>query len=216
MGGMTDRITQADIVGACLTLLAAGGLHALAMRGIASELGIQQSALYWHFDNKQQLLAAVADEIVSSVDLTEGGDWSTRVVVLASRLRGELLRFPDGAELVATTFAFRLGARQPFWQFTEELVRGGLPLSDAEIGASVLLYFVLGYATDEQQHQQAAALGAIEHGDDSEGAEVASGNRFERGLGLIVAGLDVQIRNASTKWHDASQRCTGAGNERIR
>jgi len=68
---MTDRITQEDIVRVCLTLLAAGGLHALAMRRIAGELGIQQSALYWHFDNKQQLLAAVADEIVSPVELSD-------------------------------------------------------------------------------------------------------------------------------------------------
>jgi len=56
----------------------------------------------------------------------------------------------------------------------------------------VLLYFVLGYTTDEQQHQQAATIGAIKYHLDG---EAASDDRFVRGVRLIVARLDVQIRN---------------------
>ncbi|MDZ7677378.1 MAG: TetR family transcriptional regulator [Acidimicrobiales bacterium] len=190
---MTDRITPADVVGVALELLAHGGLHALAMRRIATELGVQQSALYWHFDNKQQLLAAVADQVVAPVSVPASADWSTRVEALASRLRDELLRYPDGAELVATAFAFRLGARQPFRQFADELAGGGLGLDDAEIAASVLLHFVLGYVTDEQQHHQAAALGAIDPAGDGHDTQ-STHDRFVRALRLIVSGIDAQLR----------------------
>ena len=35
------------------------------MRRLGAELGVQPSALYHHFTNKQTLLAAVADEILA-------------------------------------------------------------------------------------------------------------------------------------------------------
>lgn len=177
-----------------MTLLAAGGLHALAMRRIAGELGVQQSALYWHFDNKQQLLAAVAEQIVAPVDDPDQDahpaldqlSWSQQVLALGTRLRTALLAYPDGAELVATVLAFRLGANRPVQQITDVLVHAGFTLADAEIAASVLMHFVLGFTIDEQQHRQAAALGAIEHDDH---ATASADERFARGLGLIVAGM---------------------------
>ncbi|MEX2626659.1 MAG: TetR family transcriptional regulator [Ilumatobacteraceae bacterium] len=191
---MTGSLTRASIVDVALELLADGGLHALAMRRIATELGVQQSALYWHFDNKQQLLGAVADRIVAPIVQPAGGDRSARIEMLGSRLRDELLRYPDGAELVASAYAFRLGAQQPFQRFTDELVEGGLTLDDAETAASVLVHFVFGYAADEQQRQQAAALGAIEH-EAPDATAVA--DRFSRGLHLILSGVDAQVRARS-------------------
>lgn len=190
---MTEKITKQDIVGAAVGLLARGGLHTLAMRRIANELGIQQSALYWHFDNKQQLLAAVADRVVEPVSTPHGATWSARTEALASLLRGELLRYPDGAELVATTIAFRLGAQRPLQELTDELVSAGLAPEDAGIAASVILHFVLGYATDEQQHRQAAALGAIENTGER-GAELSADERFVSGVRLILSGVEAKIR----------------------
>jgi AcrR family transcriptional regulator len=192
---MTDRITLDDIVGAALGLLSDGGLHALAMRRIAAQLGVQQSALYWHVENKQQLLAAVADRLVAPVSVPEGGDWLARVVALAQALRDELLRYPDGAELVATAFAFRLGSHRPFRQFTDEFSAADLTVDDADVAASVVLHFVLGYVTDEQQHRQAAALGAIESPPADAGSPDAD-ERFRRGVELIVAGVHSHWRDA--------------------
>lgn len=190
---MPDKITPDDIVGVALELLGRGGLHALAMRRIASELGVQQSALYWHFDDKQHLLAAVADELVAPVEGSRSGDWRVRVETLGVRLRRELLRYPDGAELVATAFAFRLGGRRPFRQFADELARCGSSAEDADIAARVLVHFVLGFVTDEQQHRQATALGAIEDRRASE-RDAPADERFAQGLRLIVAGVDAQLR----------------------
>lgn len=189
---MADRITRNDIVDAALVLLAAGGLPALAMRRIADALDVQQSALYWHFANKQQLLAAVADRVVESAYGEEMRErdldaWPHCVTSLACGLRSVLLCYPDGAELVATAIAFRLGGGQVARNFTEVLMQTGLNVDVAESAASVLVHFTLGYTTDEQQYQQAAALGAVEG--EADNRETAD-ERFARGLRLIVAGIE--------------------------
>lgn len=190
---MTDRITRGDIVDTALALLAKGGFPALAMRQIAGALDVQQSALYWHFDNKQLLLAALADRIVADVDApsdTAPGDWRARVTALATALRAAVLRYPDGAELVATAIAFRLGGDQPARRLATELTRAGHTVDDAEVAASVLVHFTLGYTTDEQQYRQAAALGALD-GDAT--VTESFDERFARGVHLILAGTD-QLR----------------------
>lgn len=195
---MIDRITRADIVDASLGLLAEGGLPALAMRRIAATLGVQQSALYWHFDSKQRLLAAVADRIVAAIDdidvenagTDDGGTAADRrmdVTTLTARLRTELLRYRDGAELVASAIAFRLGGALPARRLTEALLRAGVDADDAEAAASVLMHFTLGHTTDEQQYRQAAALGAVET--DADVAE-SFDDTFVRGLRLIVSGIE--------------------------
>lgn len=185
-GTMADRITRDAIVDAALTVLADAGLHGLAMRRIASELGVRQGALYWHFENKQQLLSAVADRIVEPVGAATTGDWRARVTALAHRLRGELLRYPDGAELVASAIAFRLGAQHLFVRVADELTGAGHARDDADVAAAVLVHFVLGHTADEQEHRQAAALGAIPP--DAVVADDAEA-RFRRGVALIVAGI---------------------------
>lgn len=191
---MGEGITRDAIIDAAFKLLAQGGLHALAMRRIAGTLGVQQSALYWYFDSKQMLLAAVADRLLASIELAPATDrdWQDRLVEQASKLRDELARFPDGAELVATAFAFRLGAQRPYQQFATVIGDAGLSADEADIGASVLFHFVCGYVTDEQQNRQAAALGAIK--DDREPTDHRSTERFDEGLRVIVAGIEARSR----------------------
>lgn len=60
------RITREQILAAAMALLDQRGLPDLTMRKLAAELGIRPSALYWHFPDKQTLLARLADQIVGS------------------------------------------------------------------------------------------------------------------------------------------------------
>ncbi len=54
-----------DVVERAIAVLDAYGLGDLSMRRLGAELGVQPSALYHHFKDKQTLLAAVADEILA-------------------------------------------------------------------------------------------------------------------------------------------------------
>lgn len=60
------RITREQILAAAMELLDQRGLPDLTMRKLAAELGVRPSALYWHFPDKQTLLARLADRIIGS------------------------------------------------------------------------------------------------------------------------------------------------------
>ncbi len=200
---MAGRILKADILDAAAALLDDGGLPALAMRRIATRLGVQQSALYWHFDNKQQLLGALADRILTEFTATSPRhrDWQERVTVLSERLRRALLAHRDGAELVATAYAFGLGGDAPRQAYLRALTGAGLPPEDARIATSVLVHYVLGYVTSEQQQRQAAELGAIDPdisrgGDDARSAAAPSAEAgFHDGIALILGGIRLPARD---------------------
>jgi len=67
------RITREQILAAAMALLDQRGLPDLTMRKLAAELGIRPSALYWHFPDKQTLLARLADRIVGSAPQPPAG-----------------------------------------------------------------------------------------------------------------------------------------------
>jgi AcrR family transcriptional regulator len=187
---MNERLTRDEVVRTARVLLDGGGLPALGMRRIASELGVQQSALYWHFENKQALLAALADDIVAEVAPTPDGPWPQRLVALCLRVRDVLLAHRDGAELVSTAIAFRLGGGTIASLLDAELAEAGASAAQQRTAATVLLHYLLGAIGDEQQHRQAAALGAIERRTNDTDPSV---DVFVRGVELIVAGLEAQL-----------------------
>ena len=177
------RYRRADIVARAIEVLDDHGLADLSMRRLGAELGIQPSALYHHVANKQTLLAAMADEMLARADWPEEGDWVDLVGGICATLRDALLAWRDGAELVATVWAFGLGAASPYDRLVAALAAGGLePL--APVAARTLLHYVYGHAVDEQTHVQAASAGAIDD-------EPRDASDFGAGLGMIIAGIQV-------------------------
>ncbi len=177
------RYHRADVVERAVEVLDRHGLADLSMRRLGAELGVQPSALYHHFTDKQTLLAAIADEILQRAAWPTSGDWIERVGAICATLRDAVLAYRDGAELVATVQAFGLGGRQPYDLLLAALHDGGLG-DLAPVAARTLLHYVYGHAVDEQTHLQAAAAGAIA----DEPREVED---FGVGLGIVIAGLQV-------------------------
>jgi TetR/AcrR family transcriptional regulator, tetracycline repressor protein len=171
---------RADVIEHALTVLDRHGLADLSMRRLAADLGVRPSALYWHFDSKQSLLAAVADEVLRRGDRpVPDGPWADRVTTYAHNMRDAMLAYRDGAELVATTQAFGLGEIKPVDQLVELI--GDTPVG--RVAATTVLHFVLGHVTDEQMNLQASSAGAI--ADDP----LARADTFATGLAIIVAGI---------------------------
>jgi len=196
------RRSRDDVVAAALAILDDRGLPELTMRNLASSLGLQPSALYWHFPNKQTLLAAVADEIVARARPVRppGSDWRGAVRAEAIALHDALLAFTDGAEVVSSTLALGLGADDAGRRLADAISSGGFDDETAEQVAEVLLHFVIGQTSYEQQRLQADSLGvlpeaaapAVLHG-------VSAGTgAFEAGVTLFLAGLE------ATREHDRS------------
>ncbi|WP_028658983.1 TetR family transcriptional regulator [Nocardioides insulae] len=178
---------RADVIGRAVDVLDSYGLADLTMRRLGQELGVQPSALYHHFANKQTLLAAVADEILRrGARPVAEGPWEVRVAGIAANLREALLGYRDGAELVSTVRAFDLGARAPYDDLAAALAGGGVPEGLVPTAAGTVLHFVLGHTLDEQTHLQAGSAGAIED-DPREGSD------FELGVALIVGGIRAHV-----------------------
>ena len=182
------RYRREEIVVRAVEALDAYGLADLTMRRLGTELGVQPSALYHHFANKQTLLAAMADELLHRATWPTTGEWVDRVVATCTVLRDQLLAYRDGAELVATVHAFGLGAREPVTLLERALADGGIG-ELVPTAARTLLHFVYGHAVDEQTHLQAAAAGAIDD-------DPRESDDFGIGLGIVVAGIQV-IRAAA-------------------
>ena len=189
------RYRRNDIVERAVDLLDAYGLPDLSMRRIASELGLQPSALYHHFASKQDLLAAVADELLERGERTSAdAPWDEQVVALSRELRDAMLAYRDGAELIATMHAFGLGERRPADRITAAIVAAGHDEAFAQVAAMTVLHFVFGHVSDEQTHLQAGAAGAV----DAEPFARAGEASFDLGLSLILQGIRHQTTASLT------------------
>ncbi|CAM4193023.1 TetR/AcrR family transcriptional regulator C-terminal domain-containing protein [Janibacter anophelis] len=180
-------LTSQEIVGTTLSLLARVGLPDLTMRAIGAELGVQQSALYHHFANKQALLGAAADAILLRGPRTApptDATWQERVRLRCTDLHAAVTAYPDGADLVMSMWAFGVGAAAPVDELCDLLTDAGLDDADTPTAARALLHFVYGHAYDEQSHAQAARSGIAS-------AERVSGV-FDTGLDIVVDGIEAR------------------------
>jgi len=148
------RYDRQSIIDRTLGLLDDVGLPDLSMRRLATELDVQPSALYWHFESKQELLGAVADRILLTVP---DPDDRTPLMRTATAVRDALLAYRDGAEVVLSTYALRLGARRAQDALLASL--GGEP-EDAD-AADAIFEFILGHAMLLQQRMHAHSIGAV-------------------------------------------------------
>ncbi|MCY7395928.1 MAG: TetR/AcrR family transcriptional regulator C-terminal domain-containing protein [Nocardioides sp.] len=177
------RNHRADVVEQAIVVLDRYGLADLTMRRLGAELGIRPSALYHHFENKQALLAAVADELLErGPRRPRPASWDGRATAICAEVRDAMLAYRDGAELVATVSAFGLGGHTPYAELCRALREGGVEEPLARAGARTLLHFVFGHTADEQTHLQAGSAGAIEAGP-------RESSDFELGLRIVLAGL---------------------------
>lgn len=183
------RNHRADVVERALVVLDRYGLADLTMRRLATELGVQPSALYHHYPSKQALLAAAADELLRRGRRGARPEaWDDRVAAICTELRDAMLAYRDGAELVATVRSFGLGATTPYDELAGALADAGLDPALVPTAARTLLHFVFGHVVDEQTHLQAGSAGAIAD-------QPRDGSDFALGLAIVLDGLRATVRN---------------------
>ncbi|MCW2841109.1 MAG: TetR family transcriptional regulator [Aeromicrobium sp.] len=184
------RYRRNDIVERAVGILDQYGLADLSMRRIAGELGLQPSALYHHFASKQELLAAVADELLrrGARPLDETAPWDERVVALSHELRDAMLAYRDGAELIATVHAFGLGEVRPADRLAEAVAGADVDEEFARVAAMTVVHFVFGHVSDEQTQLQAGSAGAVA-ATGLDATARAGSSSFDLGLSVVVGGI---------------------------
>ncbi|MFC5501613.1 TetR family transcriptional regulator [Lysinimonas soli] len=188
----TSRHDREAVVDTALRLLDEVGLPDLTMRRLGAELDVQPSALYWHIENKQALLAAVADRIQAAARPSPPAElgWRDATAAEAAAIRDALLAYRDGAEVVLSTRALGLGGDEAHRRLVRALERGH-DSATARVVATALLHLVFGDAALVQQRLQADVLGVTSDAvgmrpeltpDDDEA--------FRTGVDLLLAGLE--------------------------
>ena len=161
---MTRRLTKAVIVAAALDALDETGLDGLTLRAVASRLGVQPPALYWHFTGKQDLIDEMATEIWRQVtaELTElpaGIRWDEAMHAFARIIRQALLARRDGAKMVSGTYLTDAGLLKEQEAGLASMLDQGFTVATATQAYQLLYSFIVGFCIEEQAVAQAAAAG---------------------------------------------------------
>lgn len=196
------RTDRSAIVAASIEVLDERGLDKLSLHAVAARLGVRQPALYHHFRNKDEVLAAVAAEMLKRWHTDRlprpDEDWQAFLTRNAHSLRRAMLGVRDGARLLALA-----GPRAP------ELANAIAQVSFLErhgftgTGAILAYVAVSRYTIGATLEQQTARDGndiafpptaspAAAHLLDVAGQVVALGpdHEFATGLAALVRGLD--------------------------
>lgn len=169
--------TRDTIIDSAIAILDEWGLADLSMRRVADAAGIQAASIYYHFANKQSLLAALSDTLLANQ--TDTND----LMAWARGLRQTLLAHRDGAEIVAATLAIELGQRTPVEDAAMILEKQGLAKGCEQSVAKVFVHFVLGHVFQEQSRARLIELGVLKSS-----AEALDDEGFDVGLQILVAG----------------------------
>ena len=81
-----SALSKERIVDAAIAILDADGEGALTFRALAARLATGSGAIYWHVVDKDDLLAAAADEVVAPVMIAVAGDAEPRAAIRAIAL----------------------------------------------------------------------------------------------------------------------------------
>jgi len=98
-----NTLSRGRIVEAAVALIDGGGLAAFTMPRLAEQLGVGTMSLYRHIEDKDDLLDAMAEHLISGIDVPDGepADWETRVVGYLRSLRDQAICHPALARLLA-------------------------------------------------------------------------------------------------------------------
>ncbi|OHV32493.1 TetR family transcriptional regulator [Pseudofrankia sp. EUN1h] len=154
-GRRTPRgtLSRRVLLDSALEIVDIGGVNALSMRALGARLGVDPTAIYRHFQNKNELLDALADLMVRGEEpLPATGDPAADLRDNLRQLRRQLLRYPTLAPSVL---------RQPpgtgsWWDRMEHafgtLRAIGRTEAEAAVTWQTLLFFVVGHALVEARH----------------------------------------------------------------
>ena len=171
-------LSRTQIVAAATSTLREQGLAGLSMRRLAVDLGVQPGALYHYVASKQELLAAVGEQILSDGAAAIS---TTDPARAAADIRLVLLPIRDGAEVISFVHAYRPDALGPLRSLHLALAQR-LPAADAALAAEALIRYVLGFVAVEQNRAELVRARIVEAGPGTDDA-------FSFGVNALLAGL---------------------------
>lgn len=168
-GAARTVLSREKVVRAAIDLLDREGVAGLSMRKLGGTLEVAATTLYWHINNKEQLLDLAFDEVMGELpdplaDAT--GDWRTDIAAAMNALRAMMLRHRWYPELFSTRPSVGPQALG-FWAGLAELFgRAGFSGATVDHAFCMIADYVVGTTAiqvsyEQWQRSDAAELAAI-------------------------------------------------------
>jgi TetR/AcrR family tetracycline transcriptional repressor len=155
-----------QIIQTALDILNRDGLEGVTLRRLATELDVKAASIYWHIPNKESLLDEMANAILERQFATldfenDRRDWAEWLTTLAHDLRTALLRYREGARVVAGAHPDIAVMLVKLWDLTFRVLHnGGFDYGKAATITVTMINFTFGSVIEEQASPPHAGLRA--------------------------------------------------------
>ena len=149
------KVNREIVVEAGLNLLNEVGLEQLTLRRLAKNLKIQAPTLYWHFKSKEELIDAMATLVLAKgapglIASKSDSDWKTWVNAFGMGLRETLLKYRDGARVVAGSRLTDTVYMETAERIGSRLLEAGFSVRRAVVLLSTIYTFTISFVIEEQ------------------------------------------------------------------
>lgn len=193
-------VTRAAIVDTALGLLAEGGLEAVSFRRVAKALGVAGPTLYWHVENKRQLMDLMAEELVRRSGRAYAGPepgqpWWEWLRDVAERMFEAVVSTRDAPRVLAgnrpspESFAHIEGVLRV-------LVDAGMTPGEAQQTLFAIGAYVIGSATEWQAEAERASTQPLPDADDEQANALRA--QVLAGKPLLLAAIDERLGDTDT------------------
>ncbi|QNA76307.1 TetR/AcrR family transcriptional regulator [Streptomyces sp. So13.3] len=150
-------LTREGIVTTALGLVRAEGLEKVTLRRLARELDTGPASLYVYVQNVAELHAAILDELLAQVDLSEReGAWRGRLEEVLTSYTVLLIDHPALAQSAQVARPFGPHYLDLIERLLSLLNEGGVPAAQAAWGVDLLLQHATSIAVEQSTHKQNA------------------------------------------------------------
>jgi AcrR family transcriptional regulator len=142
----TQGLTRATILDTYIGLADREGPEAVSLRRLGAEMGVDATAIYRHFRDKAELLAAAADRLLSRLadEVERRDDWRIGVTELALAGRAMYLAHPRLAHVIASSDEPLPGNSRLFEYLLGYLRAAGLGPREAAMACEALAGYIAG------------------------------------------------------------------------
>ena len=152
----TPNIERVQVVSVALELLDEVGFEGLTLRRLADKLGVKAAALYWHFENKQDLIDQIAIRIIED-EFRKGAkqdymslSWQELLEGMGHGMRKGLMSHRDGAAVLANADLSKARGFEGRHLMYERLLDEGFTLEQAIYAMFTIGRFTLGCVFEDQ------------------------------------------------------------------
>ncbi len=157
-GGHDHSLERTTVVQAALQLLNDVGYSGLTVRRLAERLGVKAAALYWHFENKQDLITAMGQAmLLQAFEATPPTRtaWRDLLTDVATTNRKALVSWRDGAQVMAHADLTGSKLLSGMEFLVKQLLKQGFTAELAMTSIFTVVRFTLGCVFEEQADPRA-------------------------------------------------------------